>query len=385
MAPIPAESRPLERCAGAILRQDVFAERDNPPFDRVCMDGVALDSAALARGSRQFTIQAVQPAGAPALTLSGTQHAIEVMTGAILPRGTDCVIPMEEYDSEGSVITLKAGVESSRYRNVQRRGCDSEPGAAMLTSGTLIGPPEMAVLASAGLAHVMVSRQPRLSVISTGDELVEPGKPIEEHQVRRSNAYAIIAALRKRGLDNLKDEHIPDDEALLSNRIAWHLRESDVLILSGGVAKGKFDLVPKVLKSLGVAEVFHNIEQRPGRPMWFGVAATGQPVFGLPGNPVATLMCLIRYVAPALARAMGARAAPLPSVPIGARLDWRRPATWFLPVSIRHDERGQATAIPQPTHGSGDFLALTRADGFVELPPHPDGFPEGFVASFYGW
>ncbi len=385
MTPLPAQSRPLELCSGRTLRQDVYAERDNPPFDRVCMDGIAISSSALSGGLRRFNIEAVQPAGAPARTLTRAENAIEVMTGSILPHGSDCVIPHEEYDLEGNIVVLKAQAAGSPYRNVQRRGSDSDPGVPMLTVGTYLGPPELAVLASAGLAHVQVSRQPRVMVVSTGDELIEPGQPIQDHQVRRSNAYAIIGALRRRGLDVLGNDHIGDNELELRDRLRRHIEQSDVVILSGGVAQGKFDLVPKVLKDLAVAEVFHQIAQRPGMPMWFGIAPSGQAVFGLPGNPVAALICLLRYVVPALVTAMGTKLKPPEVIALAAAVDFRRSGTCFLPVSIQYDERGQALAVPQPTRGSGDFLALTRADGFVELPPRPDGFPRGFVARLYRW
>jgi molybdopterin molybdotransferase len=349
------------------------------------MDGIAVNSTAAGRGWRHFTIEGVQPAGAPALSLSRPENAIEVMTGAILPRGTDCIVPHEEYDAAGSGVSLKGAAVIAPYRNVQRRGSDSDPGVPMLTAGTRMGPPEMAVVASAGLAHVQVSRQPRLKVVSTGDELVEPGKPIEEHQVRRSNAYAILAALRQRMLEEVSHDHIADDEAQLREHLTVYLRECDALILSGGVAKGKFDLVPKVLKELGVEEVFHQIAQRPGMPMWFGVAPAGQAVFGLPGNPVATLVCLIRYVVPALLRSMDARAEAQEFIPLASRFDFRKPVTYFLPVAISYDEGGQAAAIPQMPHGSGDFLALSRSQGFVELPPRPEGFAAGFLARLYRW
>ncbi|HEY6925549.1 MAG TPA: molybdopterin molybdotransferase MoeA [Steroidobacteraceae bacterium] len=385
MTPLAVESRPLEQCIGAILRQDVYAERDNPPFDRVCMDGIAIHSSVLERGVRRFEIEATQPAGAPAITLSKAENAIEVMTGAMLPRGTDCIIPLEEYDLAGNVVSLKDRASGSPFRNVQRRGSDSEPGVPMLTAGTRLGAPEIAVVASAGLATVHVSREPRFMVISTGNELVDPGQPIEEHQVRRSNAYAVVAALRRRGFERVGNDHIPDDEDILHERLTRHLLTSDVLILSGGVSKGKFDLVPQALKRLGVAEVFYQVAQRPGMPMWFGMAPGGQAVFGLPGNPVSTLICLIRYVVPAMAIAMGAaRILPQP-LPLSTPVKFHRNVAYFLPVSVRYDDRGHAAAVPRPPNGPGDFLALTKADGFVELPPRAEGFAEGFVASFYRW
>jgi len=382
---LPAEARPLEACIGAILREDVYAERDNPPFDRVCMDGIAIDSAAFAAGVRRFRLQATQAAGVPALTLSGREQAIEVMTGAIMPRGTDSVIPLEEYVLADGLIDLNPNASGRQYRNVQRRGEDSRPGVAMLTSGTRLGAAEIAVAASAGMANVRVSRQPRVVVISTGDELVEPGQPIAEHQVRRSNAYALVAALREHGLAGVASDHLRDEERELVERLTVHLAERDVLVLSGGISKGKFDLVPKALQRLGVTEVFHEVAQRPGRPMWFGVGTRGQLVFGLPGNPVATLVCLIRYVVPAIAAAMGAaRATPEP-IALASAVKFGRSMSSFMPVAVRHDERAQTRAEPRRPNGPGDFLALAGTDGFVELPPRAEEFPAGYVASLYRW
>ena len=385
VTPLPAESRPLEQCIGQILRQDVYAERDNPPFDRVCMDGIAIASAVLSSGLRRFTIESIQAAGAPAIALSRAENAIEVMTGAMLPTGTDCIIPMEEYELLGDVVSLKTGVQGEPYRNVQRRGEDSHPGVPMLRAGTLLGAPEIAVVASAGLANVQVGRQPKFMVVSTGDELIEPGRPIEEHQVRRSNAYAIVAALRRRGFEHVNNDHILDNEGMLQDRLAQHLAERDVLILSGGVSKGKFDLVPKALKSLGVEEVFHQVAQRPGMPMWFGIGPGGQAVFGLPGNPVATLVCLIRYVVPAMSAAMGARSRAPELIALATPVKLNKTMAYFLPVSVQYDGLGHAVADPRPPNGPGDFLALTAADGFVELPPRAEPYPEGFVATLYRW
>jgi len=382
---LPTEVRLLERCLGQILRQDVFAERDNPPFDRVCMDGIAVSSAVARRGIHRYVIEATQAAGSPVLTLAKAENAIEVMTGAMLPRGTDCVIPLEEYELANGVVALKAGISTEAYRNVQRRGSDSEPGVPMLTAGTRLGSPEVAVVASAGLAKVNVSRQPRFVVVSTGDELVEPGKPIEEHQVRRSNAYAVVASLREHGFEQVSDDHIVDDEAILRQRLARHLAERDVLILSGGVSKGKFDLVPKVLKDLGVEEVFYRVAQRPGAPMWFGIAREGQAVFGLPGNPVSTLMCVIRYVIPAMNAAMGARRFAHEVIELAASIKLGRTMSSFVPVQIQWDAAGRHSAQPRQPNGSGDFLALAGTDGFVELPPRADAFPPGFAATLFRW
>ena len=363
----------------------MFAERDNPPFDRVCMDGIALASAAFAGGARRFPVAGLQRAGVPPTTLLHEGDAIEVMTGAVLPAGTDCVIPVEEYDLVEGVVVLRPEAQGGSFRNVQRRGSDGAPGSAMLRAGTRLGAPEIAVVASAGLARVSVSRQPRIAVISTGDELIEPGQPIADHQVRRSNAHALVAALRARWLEEVGDDHILDDLGELRSRLARHLAANDVLVLSGGVSKGKFDLVPQVLRELGVHEVFHRIQQRPGMPMWFGTAPEGQLVFGLPGNPVSTLVCVVRYVMPAILQAMGARP-ERPEPVLLARAHRGNPAlSLFVPVAVTTTAEGRRVATPRPTSGSGDFLALAGTDGFVELPPQASDYATGDVLAFYRW
>jgi molybdopterin molybdotransferase len=382
---LPIESLPLTQCVGGTLRENVYAERDHPPFDRVAMDGIAVDSEALRRGLKRVRVQGVQAAGAPPLKLDTADDAIEVMTGAMLPAGCDNVIPVEQLDLADGFATLTASVVTSPYNNVHRRGSDSRQGKLLLESGTLMRAPEIAVAASAGMARVRVSSQPAVMVISTGDELVEPGDPIAEFQVRRSNAYAVAATLRQRGFGRVGDDHVKDDEKLLRKRLALHLTTHEVLVLSGGVSMGKFDLVPKVLMQLGVQEVFHNIAQRPGKPMWFGVGPHGQAVFGLPGNPVSTLVCLIRYVIPAIAEAMGTKRVAPERLALAAPVTFKPALAYFLPVIIEHDDWGRPWASPKATNGSGDFLSLAGTDGFVELPPGPNTYPKGFVTSVYRW
>jgi molybdopterin molybdotransferase len=382
---LPIESLPLTQCVGGTLRENIYAERDQPPFDRVAMDGVAVDSEALRRGIKRFRIRGVQAAGAPQLKLCAGDDAIEVMTGAILPLGCDSVIPVEQLEVDDGFASLNAAVASSPYQNVDRRGNHGRQGTLLLEAGTLLRAPEIAVAASAGMARVRVSSQPALMVVSTGDELIEPGDPIADYQVRRSNAYAVAATLKTRGFGRVGDDHVPDDEYLMRERLALHLTTHEVVILSGGVSMGKFDLVPKVLQQLGVQQVFHKIAQRPGRPMWFGIGAQGQAVFGLPGNPVSTLVCLIRYVIPAIAEAMGTKRALPERLALSAPVAFQHALTVFLPVAIEHDDWGRPWANPRRPNGSGDFLSLTGTDGFVELPPGPNTYPKGFVTTVHRW
>ena len=382
---LPIESLPLTQCVGGTLRENIYAERDQPPFDRVTMDGIAVDSAALRRGVRRFHVQATQPAGRPPIKLISDEDAIEVMTGAILPLGTDCVIPVEQVDVVDGIAALNTAVTTLPFHHVHRRGSDSRQGALLLEAGTLLRPPEIAVAASAGMARVRVSSQPAIMIVSTGDELVEPGEPIQDFQVRRSNAYALAATLRQRGFARIGEDHVLDDEKMLLDRLALHLTTHEVVVLSGGVSMGKFDFVPRALKQLGVQEVFHKIAQRPGKPMWFGIGPHGQSVFGLPGNPVSTLVCLIRYVIPAIAEAMGTKRTAPERLALAAAVTFQPALAYFLPVSIVHDDWGRPWANPQPPNGSGDFLSLAGTDGFVELPPGPNTYSKGFVTTLHRW
>ncbi|MBU6378022.1 MAG: molybdopterin molybdotransferase MoeA [Gammaproteobacteria bacterium] len=382
---LPIESLPLVQCTGAVLRENVYAERDQPPFDRVAMDGIAVSSAALADGRRRFRVQAMQAAGDAPLTLTDRGHAIEIMTGAVLPAGCDAVVPVEQLQLHDGEVVLDDALRVSPWQNVHRRGSDSEQGKLLLAAGMHLGAPEIAVAAGAGMARIRVSAQPTIIVVSTGNELIEPGDPIEPHQVRRSNAYGIVTALRQRGFQRIADDHLPDELDTLRRRLRVHLDTHDVLILSGGVSMGKLDLVPQALADLGVREVFHKISQRPGKPMWFGIGPTGTAVFALPGNPVSTLVCLARYVVPGLYAAMGESPRPAERIAIAAPAEVKVGLTTFLPVQLQGDEWGRTWAHPRPTNGSGDFAALTGTDGFVELPPGPNVYPKGFVTRLHRW
>jgi molybdopterin molybdotransferase len=385
LACLPIESLPVGQSAGSVLRENVYAERDQPPFDRVAMDGVALASTAAAGGRRRFKLQATQAAGEPPATLQADENCIEVMTGAVLPVGCDTVVPVERLRSADGYAELDSGVPAPPWKNVHRRASDRTQGALLLSAGSVLNAPEIAVAAGAGMARVRVSSQPAIVVVSTGNELVEPGDPIAPHQIRRSNAYAVVAALRQRGFQRVADDHLPDDAQRLRERLRLHLGTHEVLILSGGVSMGRYDLVPGVLQEIGVRCVLHGIAQRPGRPMWYGTTSEGRSVFALPGNPVSTLVCLIRYVVPALYAAMGMPPADRERVALAAPIHWDAKLTGFVPVRVSNDDWARPWATPCQTNGSGDFASLASTDGFVELPPGPAEFAKGYVARLFRW
>lgn len=381
---MPTEILPLTQLIGTVLREPIEATRDQPPFDRVTMDGIALASSAVAAGRREFRIAGTQAAGSAPLRLPSEADCLEAMTGAMLPRGCDCVVPVERIQITDGVARLDPELKITPRMNVQARGLDAPAGARLLAEGTRLGPPEVAVIASTGMAHVRVSRQPRIAVISTGDELREPGEPVSDWQIYRSNAYAVLAALQRRGFAQLSNAHMPDDRAVLLERLRALLTTQDVLLLSGGVSMGRFDFVPQVLAELGIQMIFHKVEQRPGRPMWFG-AGGGKTVYALPGNPVSTLVCLTRYVFPGLDAARGVAPEKIETVTMAAPVEIKPTLTVFLPIKLVRDGTGRALAEPRPTQGSGDFVSLIGTDGFVELPPGEGRLPAGSVVDVYRW
>jgi molybdopterin molybdotransferase len=381
--PLAAVSLPLTELVGAILRERIVAGFDQPPFDRVTMDGIAFAFAAYERGRRAFRIAGTQAAGSPPLSLSSDDHCIEVMTGAMLPSGCDCVVPVEKITVADGVAQVATDATPQSRSNIHARGTDSRRGEELLQPGIRLGPAEVAVLAANGHTHASVSRSPRIAVISTGDELVEPGKPLAEWQIHRSNVYAVMAALQRRGFAQPTLDHLPDDPDILRTRLGAHLQAHDVLILSGGVSMGRFDYVPQVLAELDVRVVFHKVSQRPGKPLWFGVGAGGQTVYALPGNPVSTLVCLTRYAFAGLDASLGFAPRPPEPIPLGERSDVRPALSLFVPVQVAYAP--QRHAVLKPTRGSGDFTSLIGTDGFVELPPGPATLAAGTPVALYSW
>ena len=384
VTPLPAEIAPLNALPGAVLRESITALRDQPPFDRVMMDGIAVSSAAVAEGRREFRIAGIQAAGAQQMVLANHDACFEAMTGAVLPQGCDAVVPVERITIEDGVATIGPDVAVNPGLNIHPRGLDCRAGQSLLEPHSRIGAPELAVIASNGLMRVSISRRPRIMVISTGNELVEPGQPLSDWQIYRSNVYGVLTALQRRGYSELAHDHLPDDLDTLRSRLSSHLTTHDVLILSGGVSMGRFDYVPRALSELGVNMVFHKIEQRPGRPMWFGVSDTGKAVYALPGNPVSTLICLGRYVFAGLDAMTAATPEPVDQLPLAADFELRTPLTVFVPVKLNRGQ-GATTASARPTQGSGDFTSLIGTDGFVELPPGPGVTVAGTLVPFYRW
>jgi molybdopterin molybdotransferase len=378
------ESVAVAASIGKVLRESVVAERDQPPFDRVMMDGVAISYADVENNTREFPIQAVQAAGDKQTSIEAGK-AIEVMTGASLPIGADCIVPVERISVSNNNAMLEANYEAKQNQFIHPRGSDHTKGTELLRSGKRISPMDVAIINSCGLADVDTSKSPRIRVISTGNELVAAGKIVEPHQIRMSNGPAVIAMLQQHGYNDCEHDHVVDDLDLLREKIGGHLDNSDVLVLSGGVSMGKADYIPQVLGELGVEVVFHKISQRPGKPMWYGVGPKGQAVFALPGNPVSTLVCCRQYVITALNAASGECEHPPEFASLAQAFTFKPQLTCFLPVRLISSVGGQLLAMPVHTNTSGDFAALTGTDGYIELPLEEASFSAGTAAQLHRW
>ncbi len=376
----PCRVAPVD-AVGRVLAEPVAAERDQPPFDRVTMDGIAVRHDT---GATQWVLHGRAFAGEPRHTLAAAAGAIEVMTGAPLPAGADTVIPVEAVTIADGVARLQSGGGVTRGQFVHRRASDHAAGRQLLAPGVEVGAAEVAVLVSAGLTQVAVGGLPSVRIVATGDELVAAGEPVADHQIRLSNGPAIEAALRARRVSDVASLHLSDEPGLLRRHLADIVAGADITILSGGVSMGKADHVPAVLRDLGVREIFHRVSQRPGKPLWFGVGGNGALVFGLPGNPVSALVGFRRYVAPAIERMAGLAEVALERATLATDTAFEPPLTAFVPVTLG-GEQGPPEATPVPFNTSGDFASLAGTDGFVELPKDRSNFSRGESFAFYRW
>ncbi|MBW8780702.1 MAG: molybdopterin molybdotransferase MoeA [Verrucomicrobia bacterium] len=386
--PLPAEDCPLAQAHGRVLRTPLKADRELPPFDRVTMDGYAVCSTDIVNGIKSFRVTGIQAAGMVPLVLRNAGDSVEIMTGAALPAGADCVVPYEAVSREGATITLdSAGAVLQPGANIHRRGSDAATDDLLVPAGTRLTGREIAVAATVGAGTLSVAQRPSVAVIATGDELVEVDyAALAPHQIRKSNDYALRAALLSSGLVSRAERfHLRDLPHEIETTLQRLIAGFDVVILTGGVSKGKFDHLPAALAKLGVDRKIHGVAQRPGKPFWFGMTPRHTPVFALPGNPVSAYTCLHRYVFPALDRLAGATPAAPDYAVLAASLRFSAPLAWLPPVVLTTTPDGRRTATPAPSNTSGDLGGLIGTDGFIELPPGPAEFPAGTVARFYRW
>lgn len=374
------EQIPLSEAAGRILRESIRPDRPQPPFDRVTMDGIAIHYPSYAAGQRYFPVDRAQMAGDAPSPLVAKDYCREIMTGSPLPAGATTVIRYEDLREESGGFHLPDGIADRK--NVHWRGSDwpGEGAAeqALMLPGRRIDVAATGMLATFGYATVTVSSLPRVAIISTGNELVDVAEQPLDHQIRRSNVYQLrhrLGALRIQPTLF----HLPDDPAVMKPALAEILEAFDLILLSGGVSKGKKDYVPGLLSEAGINKLLHGVAQRPGKPLWVG-RNTDTMVFGLPGNPVSTLVSLLVYVLPFIQQCLAENQSPTPHARLAADHTFSPTLTRFLPVSLHSQtDDGALAATPVTNQGSGDATSLLATDGFLILPATRASFTAGEV------
>ncbi len=364
----------LGRVSAALL----LADRDQPPFARSTRDGFAGRAEDWAHGELRLLglLRAGEAWGGEALRPG---QCVEIMTGAPVPAGADCVVMVEHVRRSGERVTLEAGRRIAAGENIVPRGAEARAGAVVLEAGTRLGAHGVAVAAACGYARVPVFRRPRVAIVATGDELVDVGEMPLAHQIRNSNTYTLAAQVRALGGEPVLFSPVADDAAALEAAIGRAMNECDLLLLSGGVSAGRYDLVEPALLALGGEFRFTGVRMQPGKPVVFGSLRGGAlPVFGLPGNPVSTLVCFALFAAPVLAALGGERGyvAPFVQARLRGAVRHRPGLTRFLPARLTHAIEGSSVETIA-WQGSGDLASTARANCFLVVPEEAGELEDG--------
>jgi molybdopterin molybdotransferase len=371
------EQVPLLQAAGRILAQQVVADRDFPPYNRVMMDGIAIQKEAFAGGQRSFPVAGVQAAGQPVQQLTNPQHCLEVMTGAMLPIDTDVVIRYEDCIIENDVATVHLAAVDL-FQNVHQQGNDTKAGYVLVQENQPITPGVIAVMATVGLSTVDVYRLPKIAVCATGDELVEVNQQPLPHQIRQSNSYMLAAALLSDGI--VADRyHLIDEPDEMRVQLENIISQYDTILFSGAVSKGKFDYLPQVLQDLGMQQIFHSIAQRPGKPFLFGSFADQALVFAFPGNPVSTFVCFELYFKAWLYKSLHRQQQTL-QAHLTQPVIFKPELSYHIPARLTWHE-GEAWVTPVDMSGSGDITALLQANALITLPAYENVWEENDLVS----
>ncbi|MBI1955945.1 MAG: molybdopterin molybdotransferase MoeA [Acidobacteria bacterium] len=359
---------------GRVLAEPVPADRDFPPFARATRDGFAVRSADLKQLPARLRLVGQVRAGDAFAGAVGAMECVEIMTGAPVPEGADAVVMVELTRQAEGLIEVQRGV--SPGENVVGQGSESRQGDLLLPQGRRIGYGEIAMMAAVGQQTVAVCRQPRVAILPTGDEVIELSETPGPYQIRNSNSYSLQAQVASMRAIPLPLGIAPDREDRLSEMIAQGL-QADLLLLSGGVSMGKFDLVEKVLAQLEAEFFFDGVAIQPGRPLVFG-RARGTFFFGLPGNPLSTMVTFELFVRPALALLAGEAAAPLIFLRarLAKRLQRKAGLTAFLPAVFEGDYYNPVVS-PVEWKGSGDLPSLNRANCYLVIPEETTEIPAG--------
>jgi molybdopterin molybdotransferase len=372
---LPVVRMPLMDAQGLALAEDVLARFDSPPFDNSAVDGYAVRSVD-AEAGRTFKVVDEAPAGRPAQKKVGEGEAVKIFTGGLIPEGADAVVMVESTSGWGEEFELRKAAGPGN--NLRGAGEDVREGDLILRAGTEIGAPEIALAATQGYGELSVYPRPRVVVLSTGTELVEPGtRELTPGEIFDSNSFALLAQARETGAEARRVAAASDDADVLRNAMEEALESADVVVTSGGVSVGEKDLVKSTLLYLGVEQVFWGIKLKPGKPVFFGTRDDAR-FFGLPGNPVSAMVCFELFVRPALIKMMGLKDARRPRIEVYFDEDVENKfgRMHAMRVTLTRTERGwRAESVG--AQGSGLVSSLTKADALALIGPESEGVRAG--------
>jgi len=369
VTPLGVERVPILDALGRVIAEEIRSPRDIPGFDNSAMDGYAVRAADVARASvsnpARLRVLGTVAAGAMPATGVETGAAMRTMTGAPVAQGADAIVPVEQTRADGDWVEILSAAEPHAF--VRPRGEDLREGELVMEPGKRLGAADLGMLASLNRSMIEVYRAPRVAIMTTGDELVDVDQRPAGAQVVNSSAYALAGAVREAGgqtaILKVARDRPEEIRARLAEAFAF-----DAVLTTGGVSVGQFDHVKGALDELGLRQIFHGVAQRPGRPLKFGLVG-GRPIFGLPGNPVSTMVCFYLYARPALLKMGGRRDLGLPRVAVRCAVDIRtaKDLTEFVRVRLRR-EGGEFYATPTGNQGSGILSSLSRADALLIGP-----------------
>lgn len=355
------ESIALENALNEILSENLIADSDLPPFHRVMMDGIAIRHQDLAI-HKTFKIVGTIRAGEESERPLNAGEAFEIMTGAVLPPSACAVIPYEKLKIENEVASLEH-TEFKMLQNIHVKGTDFKKGDLLVSKYTVLQSAQLGVAASIGKAQIQIQRKPSILFVSTGDELVEVSQQPLAFQIRKSNDLA-IKGLLKPFISNFKSIHIKDDEPSLFAALKENKDLFDIIIFSGGVSKGKYDFVPRIIEKNNYQLLFHRIAQKPGKPFLCARKAD-KFIFGLPGNPVSSMIGCARYIIPWLKQSLNVEHG-FPRIFLGEDFSNTSSLTLFIPVELELNN-GLLEMRKVFVNGSGDFASMDRVSGWLEL------------------
>src|SRR5258708_15230855 len=369
VAALGVERIPILDALGRVLAENISSSRDIPGFDNSAMDGYAVRAADLVKASEASPVKlaVVETVGAgqlPTRRVSAGQ-AVRTMTGAPIAEGADAIIPVERTRGSGDTVEFLASVDKGAF--IRPRGEDLRLGELVMSAGKLLTPADLGMLASVNRAMVEVIRRPRVAIVATGEEVVDVDQPPTGAQVVNSSAYALAGAVRAAGAEPTILKVARDDAREIRERLAEAMT-FDAVLSTGGVSVGQFDHVKGALDELGMRQLFHGVAQRPGRPLKFGTVGY-RPIFGLPGNPVSTMVCFYLYARPAILKMAGRKRVGLPRVKARCAVDIKiaQDLTEFVRAKIERDGE-RLTATPTGNQCSGILSSLSRADGLLIGP-----------------